>query len=189
MDERIRKIFYFLDLLENENIDYHIGGSCMLQCIGLTDDFYDIDILLSYSDYHKVFQLVKKYPYRIISKTNPMYQTTMLMKVTYHQINLDLIFDFKVIRSGYLYEYPVLKDLPLQSVKQEDRIVPIARLDEWFFAYLMIEREDKADMIEAYLRKNGNEYRESIHRLSLIPSLPSDVKYRLINLLKSFDLQ
>jgi len=188
MDERIPKIIDFLKLLDEQQINYAVGGSFLLMLHDLTDDFYDVDVLLDSRDYHKAFSIFRKYPNRIIPKTNPLYQTHTLVKVDYHHVQLDLIFDFKISKEQFDYRYPMIQAKGLELLTYHGYDFNCALLEEWYLIYQLIEREEKVKMLENHFKKNMKDSLDYLKEMYALRNLPVDIKLHLEDYLRDYKL-
>ncbi len=179
MDSRIPKIIDFLKLLDEHQINYHIGGSFLLMLHELTDDFYDVDILLDNKDYHKAFQIFRQYPYRIYPKTNPLFHTVNLVKVDFHQIHFDLLFDFKMQLDDFHYAYPLLHPNELISKFVGGYEIPCSLLEEWLLIYLVIGRDDKIEILDTYFKKHKKDSKPYFLEILGLPHLPEPIKHHI----------
>lgn len=188
MDERIPKIIDFLKLLDEQQINYAVGGSFLLMLHDITDDFYDVDILLDIRDYHKAFSIFRKCPNRIIPKTNPLYQTHTLVKVDYHHVQFDLIFDFKISKEQFDYHFPMIQSNGLELITYHGFDFNASLLEEWYLIYQLIERDEKVKLLERHFKKNMKESSDYMKQILSLRNLPVGIKLHMQHYLKDYKL-
>ncbi len=155
MNKITKTLEYFATILNKNEITWALGGSFLLHFKGIQTEVNDIDILIDESDYIKLLDVLKKFPYQYL-KHNEKYSTTHFFSLTISDIHFDLMLGFKVKTSEGTYIFPFNQDLREKITSKNNVDIYLSSLDEWYNAYRAMNRIDKILLLEEYYEKNNS---------------------------------
>ncbi|GFP78408.1 nucleotidyltransferase [Clostridium fungisolvens] len=168
-------LYYIADELNKKKVRWMIGSSVLLYFHGIVSSPNDIDIVIDEKDIMKVKDIFdtigteqakeKKYPYLT------EYFYTYIVRDT----SVDIMCNFGVAHHYGDYRLKIDEAAIVEYRKIDEVILPLSSLEDWYVLYqLMPGRENKVDMIEKYLVKNGVNHYELLKR-ALTQPLPESV--------------
>lgn len=131
--------------LDENNIVWGIGGSFLLQLHGLYSNPNDLDIWVQTDDISKLKTIFSSFD-EIESSIQlpPQYH----FKMQYYDTEVDFISCFITIPNQKRFEYHILPT-NIEYIEFEDGIkVPCTLLENWYIVYKLLNRKDKAQIIE-----------------------------------------
>lgn len=141
-----------VDLFDEHNIPYAIGGSLLLYQKGLDVEVHDIDILLEDISYAFVKNLLKNEQLTEKTFPHPTYPTEHFLELVMDGIEVDLMFSFSIRYQDEVFSFPLEKEL----LYFQEKPMSFSRIEDWYVMYqLMPKRETKVEMIENYFHKNS----------------------------------
>lgn len=140
----------------NKNkIRYGIGASLLLKAYDIVSEVSDIDILIDYNYVEKAKQILDSLGLKKDFKKNDLYQTDTFLEYNIDGIDLDIMSKFTINTDEGVFIYPFEKEEIKTVNKFNCNDLPLLSLENWFIAYILINRSDKAKLIKDYFTKNG----------------------------------
>lgn len=136
----------FANILNNNDITWALGGSLLLALQGYSTTVNDIDILIIPEDKERLLELLKPFTYNT-KQPNSQYDTVDFYCVTYHNITIDIMIDFRVITDTGIFIFPFSKNTQLQSILIDQTTLYLSSIQDWKQAYIAMNRTDKIDLI------------------------------------------
>ncbi len=152
-------------LLNENHISWGLGASSMLFFHGLVDQPRDIDLMIDEEDAQIAAQLLKKYASRVQTDDGKgKYATKYFYEMQIDGQDVDMIGGYRIMRGEWIYDFPKLKGMRLDTVDCDGVKIPLTRIEDWFVAYLIMEDPKKrVPMIEGFAQeKNGFTHKEQI---------------------------
>lgn len=171
------------DRINNKNIPWGVGGSLLLNFYKLIDKPNDIDILVNEKSANKLNEMMTTIgkPKKAIH-SNP-FRTTYFSKYGIKDINIDIMGGFAIQHNEGVYILSFQQESIVAHKKINGVDIPLCSLEDWYILYWLIpNKQEKAILIENYLKTNGVKYPRLLEE-ALKQSLPLEVKERVINLL------
>ncbi|WP_282938252.1 hypothetical protein [Paenibacillus sp. RC67] len=161
--------------LKDANIHYASGGSGLLYSLGLTEQVRDWDITTDAPIEAVVNALQGIHWTQALSGDYP-FASSYRISILHNTLPIDLIGSFAI------YSEAGLCRLPSHSAAVWEQI-PMGSPEIWAVAYSLMNRQDKAFKLFAYLQAHGANH-ERIHQLLQEP-LPKPLQSKLLTLLPS----
>jgi hypothetical protein len=133
-------------VLNENNINWGLGGSLLLYLSGIETNVADIDIVVDDIDTNKIEEIVKKYDY-IEKKESGIYLTNRFYSITYEGICIDLMLGFKISNGNSVYSFPTGKKLVDKSIIIDGTVINLCSLKDWLEAYTAMKRKNKIELI------------------------------------------
>lgn len=152
MENKIRVLKLLADNLNENNIRWGVGASMLMYLKGINVAVNDIDILIDINDLLKFQGLVDQYSY-IKELKSLKYPTSHFFELTIDNVDIDIMFNFKVQTKETIYHYPFDIEL-LDFIFLDESKIYLLSLKDWLNAYKAMERTGKVSLLEKHI-KNG----------------------------------
>jgi hypothetical protein len=170
------------DILNKNNIIWGIGGSFLLKIYNLSSVANDLDLWVRPYDLQKVRNIFREYE-EICSEIN--LPSDLHFKMNYLGTQVDFVAAFIIKPNQNTFDYEISpKDIKLQSYGDTDEI-PLTSLEDWYFIYKLLKRNEKAAKIETFLI----EHKFNINKIlseSKKQNLPKYIKKDAKKMVKKF---
>lgn len=141
-----------LKTLKENKIRCGIGGSYLLQLYDLCDEPNDIDFWVEPNDMQKVRLLFREYD-EIIEKIQLPAQYHY--KFRYFDMDIDFVACFITRPNQHEYVYNIRPE-SIEIITTSDGLdIPCTSLEDWYIVYKLLNREEKASLIEKYIYKKN----------------------------------
>lgn len=169
------------NILQKYNVIWGLGGSQLLKIYGIYSNPRDIDLWVNFSDMDVVKNIFSQYKIsdRTISLPEEYY-----LKIEYGSIELDFVSCFMVKPNQNKFVYYISpNDVVYRSVYGKGKI-PCTLLENWYIIYKILKRNEKAELIETFFKKNNINSKILIN--SLHSNIPKYVKKDIKDFLKIY---
>lgn len=134
--------------LDSNNIVWGIGGSFLLKIYELSSVANDIDLWVRPCDIQKVRNIFNEYE-EVCNEIN--LPSELHFKMNYLGTEIDFVAAFIIKPNQYTFEYEISpNNIELKSYKDTGEI-PLTSLEDWYFIYKLLKRNEKAEKIEKFL--------------------------------------
>jgi len=151
MKNKIEVLKQIAIALNKEDISWGVGASMLMHLKGIDTVVNDIDIVIDILDLRKFRNIVNKYNYTREIKSIK-YPTEHFYELIIKDIDIDIMFNFKVQTDKCIYEYPFLKD-HLEVISIDGVKVYLLPLNDWLDAYKAMGRDEKVNILKKYLNR------------------------------------
>ena len=136
-------------------IEWALGASLMLFLKGIVSEFHDIDLMISVQDVERAKAILLEMGDLCPPnpEPNPMYQTKVFMEFIIDSIDVDVMAGFAIVKEGKLFDCSLHADQIVEKMALGTEIVPLQSLLLWSKYYRLMERPEKAEMIEKAIEK------------------------------------
>ncbi|QZY85418.1 hypothetical protein [Exiguobacterium acetylicum] len=163
--------------LQQERIQFGIGGSLLLHHHGLPVTPRDIDLVVALADAERAVLLLSEMGTVVEQDETSLYATEVFQEFMIEGIDLDLMSGLQVRHDEGVFVYPFAE----QSIDSVG--LPFMALVDWYVIYQLIPgREQKVTMIEDVFTKQEVDRKRLEQLRSLV--LPQIVKKRINQWLK-----
>lgn len=181
--QKIARIF-------NENhISWGLGASSMLYFHGLVAQPRDIDLMVDEVDAEKAIALLAPFASEMQTDDGKgKYATRHFYEMVIDGQAVDVIGGYRILRGEWIYDFPTLKDLTLNTVELGGVEVPLTHLEDWYVAYLIMgDPKMRAPMIESYI-ENKSGFDNKVQILNAVEQieLKAPFETELLNALKKW---
>lgn len=133
--------------LELAGVDYAIGGSGMLLGLGLTDTVRDWDIMTEAPE-KEIRSALESFTIVDANGPSDFYKSAYKLRLENLEPEIEIIGGFAVRTETGICRLPALSGGRQGGLR-------IASPEIWFAAYTLMERTEKAALLETYLSENG----------------------------------
>lgn len=133
-------------LLNNNDVTWNVGASCMLFLRGMITTFDDIDIMVHLDDVKTVMKLLSDYK-MLERKPSEDYKTKYFFEFVIEDVDIDIIAGFNIINNGKEHYFPLERNSKFDQIVIDDTIIYLESVEKWLEYYKLMEREDKVDII------------------------------------------
>ena len=136
-------------------IEWALGASLMLFLKGIVSEFHDIDLMISVQDVERAKAILLEMGDLCPPnpEPNPMYQTKVFMEFIIDSIDVDVMAGFAIVKEGKLFDCSLHADQIVEKMALGTEIVTLQSLLLWSKYYRLMERPEKAEMIEKAIEK------------------------------------
>lgn len=144
----IKNTLLKIALVLNENkINWALGGSLLLYLYGINTTVNDIDIVIDTTDISKVEKFINQFSHIEKDKTE-IYLTERFYSIRINKVIIDLMIGFKISSDKGVYIYPDADKLINRTINMDDITINLCSLKDWLNAYKAIGRDNKVKLIE-----------------------------------------
>ena len=137
--------------LNSLDITWGVGGSYLLMIYELIKEPNDLDLWISPNDMRKIRSYFSNY---IEIPTEVLLPPELHYKILYRDIEVDFVACFKVKPNQYDFEYNINPN-NIKKIKTISGIeLPCTYLEDWYIVYKLLKRDDKANLIKQFFKKN-----------------------------------
>ena len=139
--------------LNEAHVQWALGASMLLYFKGITSAFHDIDLMVADHDAECVRTILSVMgelcPPAPMPK--PMYRTKAFMEFLIDSIEVDVMAGFAIVHEGTVYDSSLRGDQIVEKMLLGTEVIPLQSPRLWCKYYRLMERPQKADMIEKAL--------------------------------------
>lgn len=132
------------EVLEQHQITWGIGGSCLLQLYGLYNNPQDLDLWVQPSDIGRLRGIFIDFPEMPTEIPIPK---EFHYKINYRNLEVDFIACFITKPNQYQFTYNI-NPQNIRMLSLDDIQVPCTYLEDWYIIYRLLNKDDKANLIK-----------------------------------------
>lgn len=180
----LNTLSYIGEKLNESNILWGVGASLLLHQYVLVDKPNDIDLFVDVKDIEKADDILRKLGQKKPREKTGAYATEYFYEYTIHGFDVDVMAGFKINHDCGVFEYIFDHHSISEVVNINGVDIPFTSLEDWYVIYQLIpHRENKVNLIEAYLLSNGIRKPDLLDR-ALQGNLPPVVRKRIVKILE-----
>lgn len=170
-------------MLNQNNILWGVGGSVLLWCYQLVDEYHNIGIIVSEKDIGKTDMLLSGIGTRLPETKNDFYDPVFFQKYRVDGFSVDVTSGLAIRTNDTIYRYAFDERSLPHSVRMGGEQIPFTTLEEWYVLYsLFPQGENRARLIETFFADTGVIYPQVMKRM-LTDSLPDHITRKCNSLL------
>ncbi|WP_413380961.1 hypothetical protein [Alkalihalobacillus sp. 1P02AB] len=162
-----------VEVLDENKIDYSLGGSGLLYALGLSEQVNDWDLMVEASEHELVKILEKKWITPQKKKGDSSFGSDYVLQLNIENVTFEFIGHFSIYYEQQLIQIPNEVSFVWNGVKVAN---PVA----WYVAYELMARKDKADSLYYYLKAHKSD--NSVHSKWFEQALPNPILKKLTEL-------
>ncbi|HEO8418152.1 TPA: hypothetical protein VBX77_000112 [Yersinia enterocolitica] len=179
----LKTLSFIGENINKNDISWGLGGSLLLHFYNLIDKPNDIDILVDEKDATKLNKCMLSIGKTKQVKRSDPFRTTYFSKYSLNDIDIDVMGGFGIQHNDGGYKLSFEKKSIVAHKKINGVDIPLCSLEDWYVLYWLIpNKQEKALLIENYLRANGVKYPHLLKN-ALKQHLPLHVKESVLSLL------
>lgn len=134
--------------LHGKHVVWAVGGSLLLYFKGKTDDFQDIDLMVSEEHAETMKEALLSMGTLAPPAPNPGYKTRHFLQFTICGVEVDVMGGMVIVKDGKDYDCSLSPAQVAEYVLVDGEQIPLQSLEDWRRYYLLMGREDKVAMID-----------------------------------------
>jgi hypothetical protein len=134
--------------LNREDISWAVGASLMLYFNHKTDDFHDIDLMVSEDDAEKCRQILLKMGTMLPPHPKRKYPTKQFMEFVIDSVDIDVMAGFAIADGEKVHDCSFHPDQIGAFIDLEGVSIPIQKMSLWRQYYQWMGRNAKVQMID-----------------------------------------
>ncbi|WP_027964058.1 hypothetical protein [Halalkalibacillus halophilus] len=179
----LQTLSFIGERIEHNNITWGIGGSLLLSFYNIIDKPNDIDILVEETDAAKLNEIISSIGKPKEAVSSQPFHTKSFSKYRIKEDDIDIMGGFAIQHDEGIYKIPLEQESIVAHKNINGVDIPLCALEDWYILYWLIpNKQEKALLIENYLRTNGVLHPRLLEK-ALKQPLPWEVKIRVKNLL------
>ena len=137
-----------------EGLCWSLGASCFLYLKKIAPTFHDLDFMVALADVAKAEAILAKRGLKQPDHyDHTKYGTKVFAEYVVEGVDIDLMADFSIIKGGKEYPYPLQSEAIVERYELQGETIPFESLEVWRERYILMGREEKVAMIDAYLKR------------------------------------
>lgn len=151
MQHKLSTLARIVNALNQNQVVWALGASAMLYLRGIVSEFHDLDLMIAEESVERAKAALA--PLGILHDLQPttQYQTQCFLEYTIDQVDVDMISGFVVVHKGTPYTMPFDSSHIDQHVMIAGVSVPLQSLSDWVQYYALMDRTQKAVLLQQYL--------------------------------------
>lgn len=138
-----------------ENIIWGLGGSALLDIIGLNVRVNDLDIMVDANDFDKAIEILNHIGEERIKAFNPKFRTTRFKTFLVNECDVDVMSGICVCNGSEWFDFD-FSAMNISSKRiMDSTTIPLMALEDWHQIYRALQREEKVDLIDRYMNEKG----------------------------------
>ena len=139
------------NILNENRITWGVGGSYLLQLYNLYSEPSDLDLWIQPSDMHQIKQIFKDFKE---IPTNIPLPKQYHFKIMFIDTEVDFIACFMTQPNQYKFVYKIETD-NIHLIDYDGIQVPCTFLEDWYIIYRLLNKDDKANLIQHFFMENN----------------------------------
>jgi len=153
-DKQYNALMKISTMLNDNGINWGLGGSAMLYLRGIQTSIADLDIIVDLSSFHMLKRMLRRIDYKLSSydeASDSNYTSKHFIQLNLDGVDIDIIVGFEIKTDNTHFIYPKGDDLSKESLYLDNAEVRLCDLQDWIEAYTVMGRTEKLKLI-----KNSN---------------------------------
>ena len=147
MQKKLEVLKKVAKILNDNDITWNLGASCMLYLRGIVEMFDDIDIMVSEEDVLKVESLFSSFE-STIKPPNNQYKTKRFIEYVIDGVDIDVMAGFIIVNKGKDYYFPLSKGTQSEKIILDGVSINLESAETWLRYYELMERKDKVILLK-----------------------------------------
>ncbi|QVK20718.1 hypothetical protein KHQ82_10475 [Mycoplasmatota bacterium] len=173
---------YIGQKLNDEKVNWGLGGSLLMKLYQLVDYANDIDLIVDINDVVKVDDILGSIGKKKKSKRKSIFSSEWFESYIVNGIDIDVIAGFKINHREGTYNYNFDKHSLSKIYMLNCVTIPLTSLEDWYVIYQILpNKENKLNKLVNHLRVN--QINEFLLKRALKGNLPEEVKNKINSLI------
>lgn len=140
---------------EKAHITWALGGSMMLYFKGIVPVFQDIDLMVADADAQTAQSILCSMGQMQPQTPNPKFRSKAFMKFVIDAVDVDVIAGFAIVSGDSVVDCSLQKEQIVERMPLGEACIPLQSPALWCRYYRLMDRTEKAQMIEQALSDSG----------------------------------
>ncbi len=154
-DKQYNSLMKISTMLNDNGINWGLGGSAMLYLKGIQTSISDLDIIVDINSFHMLKRMLRRINHTISSQdetSDSNYASKHFIQMNLDGVDIDIIVGFEITTDSEHYIYPSGDDLSKESLYLDNAEVRLCDIHDWLDAYTIMGRTEKLNLIKQYLK-------------------------------------
>ncbi|MBN2876616.1 MAG: hypothetical protein JXL85_03080, partial [Bacilli bacterium] len=148
----------------DENIIWGLGGSALLDIIGLNVMVNDLDIMVEVNDFDKAIEILSHIGEEKFKAFNPKFRTARFKTFRVNECDVDVMSGIGVCNESVWFDFDFTAMNITSKVIMDSTEIPLMALEDWHQIYQALQRKEKVDLIDRYMNEKGKVQRHPLER-------------------------
>ena len=140
---------------EKAHITWALGGSMMLYFKGIVPVFQDIDLMVADADAQTAQSILCSMGQMQPQTPNPKFRSKAFMEFVIDAVDVDVIAGFAIVSGDSVVDCSLQKEQIVERMPLGEACIPLQSPALWCRYYRLMDRNEKAQMIEQALSDSG----------------------------------
>ena len=140
---------------EKAHITWALGGSMMLYFKGIVPVFQDIDLMVADADAQTAQSILCSMGQMQPQNPNPKFRSKAFMEFVIDSVDVDVIAGFAIVSGDGVVDCSLQKEQIVERMPLGEACIPLQSPALWCRYYRLMDRTEKAQMIEQALSDSG----------------------------------
>ena len=140
---------------EKAHITWALGGSMMLYFKGIVPVFQDIDLMVADADAQTAHSILCSMGQMQPQNPNPKFRSKAFMEFVIDSVDVDAIAGFAIVSGDGVVDCSLQKEQIVERMPLGEVCIPLQSPALWCRYYRLMDRTEKAQMIEQALSDSG----------------------------------
>lgn len=140
---------------EKAHITWALGGSMMLYFKGIVPVFQDIDLMVADADTQTAQSILCSMGQMQPQTPNPKFRSKAFMEFVIDAVDVDVIAGFAIVSGDSVVDCSLQKEQIVERMPLGEACIPLQSPALWCRYYRLMDRTEKAQMIEQALSDSG----------------------------------
>lgn len=140
---------------EKAHITWALGGSMMLYFKGIMPVFQDIDLMVADADAQTAQSILCSMGQMQPQTPNPKFRSKAFMEFVIDAVDVDVIAGFAIVSGDSVVDCSLQKEQIVERMPLGEACIPLQSPALWCRYYRLMDRTEKAQMIEQALSDSG----------------------------------
>lgn len=140
---------------EKAHITWALGGSMMLYFKGIVPVFQDIDLMVADADAQTAQSILCSMGQMQPQTPNPKFRSKAFMEFVIDSVDVDVIAGFAIVSGDSVVDCSLQKEQIVERMPLGEACIPLQSPALWCRYYRLMDRTEKAQMIEQALSDSG----------------------------------
>lgn len=140
---------------EKAHITWALGGSMMLYFKGIVPVFQDIDLMVADTDAQTAQSILCSMGQMQPQNPNPKFRSKAFMEFVIDAVDVDVIAGFAIVNGDSVVDCSLQKEQIVERMPLGEACIPLQSPALWCRYYRLMDRTEKAQMIEQALSASG----------------------------------
>ncbi len=140
---------------EKAHITWALGGSMMLYFKGIVPVFQDIDLMVADADAQTAQSILCSMGQMQPQNPNPKFRSKAFMEFVIDAVDVDVIAGFAIVNGDSVVDCSLQKEQIVERMPLGEACIPLQSPALWCRYYRLMDRTEKAQMIEQALSDSG----------------------------------
>lgn len=148
-NQKLQVLAEIAEKLNEADIVWDVGASLLLYLHGITDEFHDIDLMVTEKDTKAAAKVLDQLGTHCAPGTpNPKYHTKHFLEYVIEGVDVDVMVSMIIVKDGKEYDCSLKQEDIEGSAEVFGQKIPLHSLQKWKEYYTLMGRDQKVRMIE-----------------------------------------